>query len=316
MKIVITGALGYVGSRLIRAAFAGATELVLIDNLSTQGQGAVFDLACELPVRFIEADVRTFDLEQVIGRDDVVVHLAAITGSEAGLRDRALLDEVNVAAAARVAHACAERQSRMLFVSSTSIYGGCDGAVDELTALDEAPPENDYAVSKLRAEQLIAAVASTPRLRYAIARCGTIYGPSAGMRFHTAISKFCWQASLGRPLTVWRTALDQRRPYLDLEDAVRATQFLIARDRFDRDVFNVVTETATVREVVGCIRATVPDVRVEMVESPVMTSRSQIVSSARLERAGFTFHGRLAGGIERTLGVLAGLREARLNERR
>ena len=47
-------------------------------------------------------------------------------------------------------------------------------------------------------------------------RLGSICGTSPGMRFHAAISKFCYQASIGQPLTVWETALKQKRPFLSL----------------------------------------------------------------------------------------------------
>jgi nucleoside-diphosphate-sugar epimerase len=315
--VIITGALGYVGSQLIRSQFAASVdELVLIDNLSTHGQHALFDFAPQRPFSFIEGDIRTLDLEQVLSPGDVVIHLAAITGSEAGLTDRALVDEVNVAGTARIAHACAERDARLLFVSSTSVYGGVDGAVDETTPIDEASPENYYAGSKLRAEGLIAAIVSAVPLRYVVMRCGTIYGPSPGMRFHTAISKFCWQASSGQPLTVWSTALDQRRPYLDLTDAIGAMHFLLGAGLFGRQVFNIVTDTATVRDVAAHIRDRVPDLRLDRVDSAVMSSRSQIVSRARIEAAGFTFRGGLRDGIRRTLSALDGMRASRLaNER-
>ena len=47
-------------------------------------------------------------------------------------------------------------------------------------------------------------------------RFGTIFGASPGMRFHTAVNKFCWQAVMGQPITVWSTAYDQKRPYLEV----------------------------------------------------------------------------------------------------
>ena len=60
-----------------------------------------------------------------------------------------------------------------------------------------------------------------------ILRFGTIFGISPGMRFHTAVNKFCFQASIGEPLTVWRTAYDQMRPYLYLNDAMKAFRLII-----------------------------------------------------------------------------------------
>ena len=53
-----------------------------------------------------------------------------------------------------------------------------------------------------------------------------------------------------QPLSVWRTAYDQKRPYLDLEDAVRAIPFIIDRELFDGRIYNVLTLNATVREIV------------------------------------------------------------------
>ena len=318
MRLIITGALGYIGSRLIRSSWCdGIEDIVAIDNLSTQRHASLFDLGSGRPVRLIEADIRTFDFDTVLGPEDIVVHLAAITGVEASLGDPPLVDEVNVAGTVRVAQACAARGSRLLFLSSTSVYGGRDGEVDEASDLDAAPPLDCYAVSKWRAERLIASLAADSSLRHVVARCGTIYGPSAGMRFHTAISKFCWQASTGQPITVWRTAIDQQRPYLDLEDAARAVQFLVEGDRFDGRTFNVVTETSTVRHVIGLIREVAPDAPIVQVDSAVMTPRSQVVSCARLRAEGFACQGNLRDGIRRTMAVLAGVRESQLqNEHR
>ena len=313
MKLVITGALGYIGSRLIRLPWHDAVdEIVLIDNRSTQRHDALFDLALDRPARFLDGDIRTLDLATIVDRGDIVVHLAALTGPEATLGDPLVVDATNVDGALRVADACAESGAKLVFLSSTSVYGGVDGEADETTALDCCPPDNPYATSKLRAERLIAELAREATLPFVIARCGTIYGPSAGMRFHTAVSRFCWQAAVGQPLTVWRTAMDQRRPYLDLEDAVRAIQFLINEDRFDGRIVNVVTETATVREVLAHIRAFIDEVRVDVVDSAVMTPRSQTVSRARIEREGFQFQGGLRDGIGRTVSVLKGLRDSRL----
>lgn len=308
MRVVITGALGYIGSRLIRSAWPDSVdELVLVDNLSVQGPATMFELVCNAPVRFIEGDIRTFDIAGLIEPGDVVVHLAAITGSAPA--DRVLLEEVNVTGAVRVAHACAERGARFLMPSSTSVYGGFDGEVDETFDIETCRPSNSYAESKWRAEKQIARVVASRPLRYAIVRFGTVYGPSPGLRDHTAISKFCWQAAIGHPLSVWRTAIDQRRPYLDIGDAVRAIHFLIARDRFDGDTFDVVTETATVRDAIAILREIVPDLLVEYVDSAVMTSRSQDVAARRIRAEGLVFAGSLRGGIAGTMEAFAGLRQ-------
>lgn len=313
MRIVITGALGHIGSRLIHGLRPGDfDEIVLFDNLSTQRYCSLFALPEAVPFRFIEGDVRSTDLDRAFSGADIVVHLAALTNAALSLSDEDRMEAVNFEGAAHVAAACARQGCRMLLPSTTSIYGAASGTVDEDCPVAEIQPHNPYAATKLRAERMLQSLRETDGLKYFVGRFGTIYDTSVGMRFHTAINKFCWQASLGQPLSVWRTAMDQSRPYLDLDDAVRAIRFAIARDLFDGRVYNVMSQNATVREVVALIREVVPEVAVELVDSPIMNELSYAVSTERFRRRGFAFRGDLRSGIRRTLALLSGLRQGQL----
>ena len=137
---------------------------------------------------------------------------------------------------------------------------------------------------------------------------GTIFGPSAGMRFHTAVNQFCWRAVTGQPIEVWRTAAHQFRPYLDLADAVRAMIFILRRRQFDRRVYNVLTLNTTVSHVVEVLSAFVPELRVTYVDSPLMNRLSFLVEANRLLRSGFACSGSLERGIADTVGLLQGVR--------
>src|SRR2546425_8676576 len=77
MKIVVTGALGHIGSRLIREIPCTLPEadIILLDNLSTYRYCSLFSLPAEGHYRFIEADVLTADLGRVFDGADVVIHL-------------------------------------------------------------------------------------------------------------------------------------------------------------------------------------------------------------------------------------------------
>src|SRR5262249_21123127 len=165
--------------------------------------------------RFHEAEVLGADLDELFGGADVVVHLAAITNAEASFDRQTEVERVNLHGTERVARACIRAGAGLVFLSTTSVYGTQDGVVDETCPPEELRPQSAYAESKLRAERLIAEL-TRDGLRAVTFRFGTIVGPSPGMRFHTAVNKFCWQAVVGEPLSVWRTALHQRRPYLDL----------------------------------------------------------------------------------------------------
>jgi nucleoside-diphosphate-sugar epimerase len=146
-------------------------------------------------------------------------------------------------------------------------------------------------------------------LHFVICRFGTIFGPSPGMRFHTAVNKFIWQACLGLPLTVWRSAFDQRRPYLDLNDATRAIEFIIARNLFDGAIYNVLTVNATVREIVETIKVSLPDLAISLVDARIMNQLSYEVSSSKFTALGFQFAGDLRQRVAETVALLRGVRQ-------
>lgn len=312
MRILITGALGHIGSSLIHSLRPGDfDEVLLVDDLSAERYCSLFDLPAGVPFRFIEGDVCTMDMDPLLEGTDCVIHLAAITNAAASFDSQEEVERVNFEGTRRVAEACARSRSALLFLSTTSVYGTQASTVDEDCAIEDLKPQSPYATSKLRAERLLESLGAAGDLRYFIGRFGTIYGTSIGMRFHTAINKFCWQARVGQPLTVWRTAIDQVRPYLDLTDAVRAIKFTVAADLFDNRVYNVVTENASVRHIVDLIRLEVPDVDVKSVDTRIMNQLSYAVSAERFIRAGFRFQGSLSGGISDTLRLIGGISRAR-----
>jgi UDP-glucose 4-epimerase len=306
MKIVVTGALGHIGSRFLQGIRPGDfSEVALIDNLSTQRYPSLFNLPAGVPFRFFEEDVLAMDLRRRFEGAHAVVHLAAVTHPAASFADPGEAERVNLHGTERVAQACLEAGTRLILPSTTSVYSAESGVVEE--DCDEAllRPQTPYALSKRRAEQMLASLA--PRgLRFASLRFGTIYGVSPGMRFHTAVNRFTWQAAMGLPLTVWSTALHQRRPYLDLSDAVRALRFVLDRDVFDGRTYNVLTENAAVNDILAVLRKFIPDLSVAEADSLAMNAYSYDVSRARFEALGFRFTGSLETGIRETVEWLRG----------
>ncbi|MBI3774170.1 MAG: SDR family oxidoreductase [Gammaproteobacteria bacterium] len=306
MRIVVTGALGHIGSRLIRdlpAAFPHA-EIVMLDNLATQRYCSLFNLPGQGRYRFLEADVLEADLEAIFAAGDTVVHLAAITNATASFENKDQVERVNLIGAERVARACIKVGSALIFPSTTSVYGTQAETVDENCALSDLRPQSPYADSKLRAERLLAELGKAEGLRFVICRLGTIFGVSSGMRFHTAINKFCWQAVLGQPITVWRTALNQKRPYLDLRDCAEAIKFIIRKALFDNGIYNIVTVNSTVGDIVEAIKAHVPDLTVQLVDSAIMNQLSYNVDNSCFQKHGFIFAGNLERGIAETIQLL------------
>ncbi len=306
MKIVITGALGHIGSRLIRripAAFPGA-EIVMIDNMVTQRYCSLFNLPADGNYRFIEADVLDTDLNPIIDHADVVVQLAALTNAEGSFNNKEQVENVNYNATVKVAQACSNVNCPMIHLSSTSVYGTQAEVVDEDCSSDELQPQSPYAETKLREERFLQSLALSQGLRFVTCRFGTICGISEGMRFHTAVNKFCFQAVMGQPLTVWRTALHQKRPYLTLDDAMGALVFIIKNNLFDQRVYNVLTENLPVNDIIQLIKQHIPQLDIEYIDTEIMNQLSYEVLNRRFTDKGFEFKGSIDKSIKETIDLL------------
>jgi nucleoside-diphosphate-sugar epimerase len=306
MKIVVTGAIGHIGSYVIRDMvhqFPGA-EIVLVDNMTTQRFPSLFNLPSTGRYSFLDADVTSMDLCPLLQDAHTVIHLAAITDAAGSFDKAAQVEANNYEATRKVAEACVETGTRLIGLSSTSVYGTQNEVVSEDCSLEELKPQSPYAATKLKEENLITRLCAEKGLKGISCRFGTIFGASPGMRFHTAVNKFCWQAAMGQPITVWSTAYDQKRPYLDLFDASRAISFIIRNDLFDGRIYNVLTQNATVRQIVGTIREFVPSLEVTFVDNRIMNQLSYEVSCERFTSQGFTFSGDLRRGIGETIALL------------
>ncbi len=306
MKILVTGALGHIGSYVIRdlAVQFPNEEIIMIDNMMTQRFPSLFNLPAEGNYHFIEGDVTDMDLNTTFSDTSVVIHLAAITDA-AGSFDRAEELEVNnYQSTVKVANACAETGASLIALSSTSVYGTQNDVVDEDCSEDELQPQSPYAKIKLKEEEMIAQLSKNKGLKAISCRFGTIFGASIGMRFHTAVNKFCWQAVMRQPISVWSTAYDQKRPYLDLFDASRAISHIIKNDLFDGEIYNVLTHNSTVRDVVDTIREYVPDLEIKFVDSKIMNQLSYEVLCEKFNATGFIPEGSLRRGVGETISLL------------
>lgn len=315
MKIVVTGALGHIGSYLIRdlAMNFPKAEILMLDNMMTQRYASLFNMPAVGRYSFVEVDVTKANLAALIDGAHIVVHLAAITDAAGSFENPDLLEVNNYLATYKVAEACVTTNARLIALSSTSVYGTQKDVVTEDCAFEDLKPQSPYAVTKLKEERLISRLVLEDGLNAIICRFGTIFGASPGMRFHTAVNKFCWQAVMGVPISVWRTAYDQRRPYLDLSDAARAIAFIIREEIFDGKIYNVLSTNATVREVVDVIQEFYPELKIQYVDNKIMNQLSYQVSCAKFESKGFKFSGNLKKGIGETLNTLRQSNIATLN---
>lgn len=305
-KIIITGALGHIGSKLINELHLvfKDSKIIMIDNMSAQRYCSLFNLPENGNYRFIEADVIETDLDSLFKGALVVIHLAAITNAAGSFENKEKVEYNNFTATKRVAKACLKNGAPMIHLSSTSVYGTQSDLVDEECPESDLKPQSPYAESKLKEEKYLTKLAKENDFKMLVFRFGTIFGISTGMRFHTAVNKFCWQAVMGQPITVWATAYNQKRPYLDLNDAVRAITFAINNKLFNGEIYNVLTHNLTVKEVVNTIKKYIKKPEIDFVDAKIMNQLSYNVSCNKFNNLGFKTKGSIEDGIFETIQLL------------
>ncbi len=224
MRVVLTGAAGFIGSQLAERLVADGVEVTGIDAFTDFYDRRAKDenlVGVSASPRFslVEADLRWDALDGHLEGADAIVHLAA----QPGVRDswgRSFDVYVghNVLATQRVLDAAVRTGvDRVVFASSSSIYG----AAETLPTYEEiAPmPISPYGVTKLAGESLLGAYRqlgiSSAALRYF-----TVYGPR--QRPDMAIRRFIAAALTGEPVPLYGTG-NQRRDFTFVGDIVEAT---------------------------------------------------------------------------------------------
>ena len=295
-KILITGALGHIGSHLIRnldkSVFKG--EIILLDNLESRRFPSLYGLPAGFKFKFIKDDILTADFNKHLESVWAVIHLAAITDAEGSHKIPKQVERVNFHGLKRVADACLKTGARLFFPSTTSVYGSQELRVDEMCR--ELRPQSPYAKAKLNSEKYLQSLRKRG-LKFVICRFGTIFGHSVGMRYDTAVNRFTWQAVTGLPISIWKTAWKQKRPYLYLGDCTKAINFIFKKDLFNGEIYNVVTKNFTVEDVVKTIKKFVPKLTVNYVDSPIMNQLSYDVDDSKFRKFGLKPTGNLKKGI-------------------
>ena len=309
MNLVITGGLGHIGSFLLRNLHSSLQiEVILVvDSLRTQRFASLFNLPTTPKFIFLEKDVLDLKPEDIskYGKFDCVIHLAAITDAAGSVGMKNELFRNNLGATTNIVDICLKLDIPLIFPSSTSVYGSQDKLVDENCV--NLLPQSPYAECKLEEEALVIKVSQVD-LRGVVLRFGTIHGTSIGMRFHTAVNKFCYQATIGIPLTIWKTAQFQFRPYLSLIDASNAIAHVINNNIYGGNIYNVLTANATVDQIIETINKVSPKkCEIEFIESKIMNQLSYEVSNLKFGETGFSFTGSLEDDISHTMNLLAGI---------
>jgi UDP-glucose 4-epimerase len=226
VRVVVTGAAGFIGSHLVERLLAQGHEVTAVDAFVDYYPRAVKEgnlrQARAAGPRFalVEGALQSLDLRPLLSGAERVYHLAAQAGVRASWgREFERYTEHNVLATQRLLEAAVEAGvPRLVYASSSSVYGDSEA----LPLREDSPcrPVSPYGVTKLAAEHLCHLYARNLGLPVISLRYFTVYGPR--QRPDMAFHRFLKASRDGRPLTVFGDG-SQTRDFTYIEDIMAAT---------------------------------------------------------------------------------------------
>jgi UDP-glucose 4-epimerase len=243
MKVLVTGGAGFIGSHLVERLLARGDEVLVLDDLSTGRASNLGHLRHDPRLQFVAGSVLDEALvERLVARVEGVFHLAARVGVQLVLEQPSATLEVNVLGTRHVLAAAARHGARVLFASSSEVYGKNERppfAEDEPLLLGAtSEPRWSYACSKAMGEWLALARARESGLPVVIVRFFNVVGARQRPDFGMVLPRFVAAARAGRALEVYGDGA-QTRCFLAVEDALERVLALWDEPRAVGQVVNV-----------------------------------------------------------------------------
>jgi len=227
---VVTGCAGFIGSHLAEVLVANGDAVTGIDCFTDyygrptkeRNLGRIVD---HPRFRLVEADLAGDLVPDLVAGADGIYHLAAqpgVRGSWGPTFDIYIRD--NVLATQRVFEAAARQGTRVVWASSSSVYGNAE----TYPTREEATPRpiSPYGVTKLSCEHLARAYAESFGLDHVALRYFTVYGPR--QRPDMAFARILDAIMKDAPFTIFGTG-EQTRDVTFVRDAVAATTAAMTR---------------------------------------------------------------------------------------
>lgn len=284
MKILITGACGFVGSVLTPRLLAEGHTITAVD---TQWFGN--HLEPHPALTLLKQDTRDVDAIPLQGVD-VIVHLANIANDPGVEMSPVLSWEVNVLATQQLAdRAVRAGVKQFIFASSGSVYGV--KADPQVTEDLELVPISAYNKTKMVAERVVLSYAESMQVH--CVRPATVCGYSPRMRLDVSVNMLTLQALKNGRMTVFGG--DQTRPNIHIADMVEVYRHFIEKPELPSGCYNAGFENISIMDIARKVAERIP---AEIVVSASNDPRSYRQNSDKLLATGFVRTASVAQAID------------------
>jgi UDP-glucose 4-epimerase len=222
MKILITGAAGFLGSYLSEKYVNEGHIVYGIDNLLNGNLNNVRTLLHRKNFKFVHDDIRNKDLYAKLPTDlDAIFHLAAQIHVDRSIVNPQETFDINVTGTMKILeYARMNDVNKILFASTSEVYGSA-----KYVPMDEDHPlaaQHPYGVSKIAADRLCYTYNETYDLGIDIIRCFNFFGPrQKDSGYGGVIAIFINRVLQNKPPIIYGDG-SQTRDYMYVEDAVNA----------------------------------------------------------------------------------------------
>lgn len=251
MRVLVTGAAGFIGSHLVDRLLGEGEEVFGFDDLSSGRMSNLHDARESRLGKFTfqRGDITSNLLADVIKRNkpEVIFHLAAQVDVRKSVSDPIHDAMINIVGTINLLQAASDVGARKVVFTSS---GGCiygEPAEDRLPVTEDqvflpaALPESPYGVSKKVVLDYLRYYAAVKDLDYTALALANVYGPrqepasEVGLEGQV-VAIFCRKMLSNRPCTIYGDGT-QTRDFVYVDDVVSA--FMAARDRGSRELINV-----------------------------------------------------------------------------
>lgn len=245
-NVLVTGGLGFIGSNLVIALVREGARVTIVDNMSPQQGGNLFNIApVEKKVHLNFSDIRDFhSMSHLVQDKHFIFHLARQTDHILSLTDPFPDIDVNVRGTAVLLEACKKfnPKARLIYTGTRGQYG----KAVTLPVAEDAPtnPRGIYEITNLAAEKMVQVYHDVHGIQSAMLRLTNVYGSRSQMKHdhYGVVNWFIRLALENKTIPVYGDGL-LKRDFLFIDDAVEAILACALRDRCYGEIINVGSDT-------------------------------------------------------------------------